>query len=80
MRAGTACDLIVGTVLFEGKTHFFEGKTHFDFLSDGAHAAHAAGWSVADNLRFSIMMGLRRWLPDRAFDAVLRTQFAQPRP
>jgi len=27
-----------------------------------------------------IMMGLRRWLPDRAFDAVLRTQFAQPRP
>jgi NAD(P)-dependent dehydrogenase (short-subunit alcohol dehydrogenase family) len=27
-----------------------------------------------------IMMGLRRWLPDRAFDAVLRTQFAPPRP
>jgi short-subunit dehydrogenase len=27
-----------------------------------------------------IMMALRRWLPDRAFDAVLRTQFAQPRP
>jgi short-subunit dehydrogenase len=27
-----------------------------------------------------ILMGLRRWLPDRAFDAVLRTQFAPPRP
>ncbi len=25
-----------------------------------------------------IMMGLRRWLPDRAFDAVLRTQFSPP--
>ena len=27
-----------------------------------------------------ILMGLRRWLPDRAFDAVLRTQFAPPQP
>jgi short-subunit dehydrogenase len=27
-----------------------------------------------------MMMGLRRWLPDRAFDAFLRTQFAPPRP
>jgi short-subunit dehydrogenase len=27
-----------------------------------------------------MLMGLRRWLPDRAFDAFLRTQFAPPRP
>jgi len=27
-----------------------------------------------------MMMGLRRWLPDRAFDAFLRTQFAPPGP
>jgi NAD(P)-dependent dehydrogenase (short-subunit alcohol dehydrogenase family) len=27
-----------------------------------------------------MLMGLRRWLPDRAFDAVLRTQFPAPRP
>src|SRR5215475_4266918 len=27
-----------------------------------------------------VLMGLRRWLPDRAFDAFLRTQFAPPRP
>jgi NAD(P)-dependent dehydrogenase (short-subunit alcohol dehydrogenase family) len=26
------------------------------------------------------LMGLRRWLPDRAFDAFLRTQFPQPKP
>jgi NAD(P)-dependent dehydrogenase (short-subunit alcohol dehydrogenase family) len=26
-----------------------------------------------------VMMGLRRWLPDRAFDGVMRTQFTQPR-
>lgn len=25
-----------------------------------------------------VLMGLRRWLPDRAFDGFLRTQFAQP--
>jgi NAD(P)-dependent dehydrogenase (short-subunit alcohol dehydrogenase family) len=25
-----------------------------------------------------VLMGLRRWLPDRAFDAVLRTQFPPP--
>ena len=25
-----------------------------------------------------VLMGLRRWLPDRAFDAFLRTQFPQP--
>lgn len=25
-----------------------------------------------------VLMGLRRWLPDRAFDAILRTQFAPP--
>jgi hypothetical protein len=24
------------------------------------------------------LMGLRRWLPDRAFDAFLRTQFSSP--
>jgi hypothetical protein len=24
------------------------------------------------------LMGLRRWLPDRAFDAFLRTQFTPP--
>lgn len=27
-----------------------------------------------------VMMALRRWLPDRAFDAVLRTQIQPPRP
>jgi short-subunit dehydrogenase len=27
-----------------------------------------------------MLMGLRRWLPDRAFDAFLRTQFAPPGP
>ncbi len=27
-----------------------------------------------------ILMGLRRWLPDRAFDAFLRTQFPSPAP
>jgi len=27
-----------------------------------------------------VMMGLRRWLPDRAFDAVLRTQMTPPAP
>jgi NAD(P)-dependent dehydrogenase (short-subunit alcohol dehydrogenase family) len=27
-----------------------------------------------------VMIGLRRWLPDRAFDALLRTQFASPAP
>jgi NAD(P)-dependent dehydrogenase (short-subunit alcohol dehydrogenase family) len=27
-----------------------------------------------------VLMGLRRWLPDRAFDAFLRTQFPPPRP
>src|SRR5262249_53978431 len=27
-----------------------------------------------------VMIGLRRWLPGRAFDAFLRTQFAPPRP
>jgi NAD(P)-dependent dehydrogenase (short-subunit alcohol dehydrogenase family) len=27
-----------------------------------------------------LLMGLRRWLPDRAFDAMLRTQFTRPRP
>jgi NAD(P)-dependent dehydrogenase (short-subunit alcohol dehydrogenase family) len=27
-----------------------------------------------------LMMGLRRWLPDRAFDAFLRTQFPSPGP
>jgi hypothetical protein len=26
------------------------------------------------------MMFLRRWLPDRGFDAFLRTQFPPPRP
>ena len=25
-----------------------------------------------------MLMGLRRWLPDRAFDAFLRTQFSPP--
>src|SRR5262249_15405772 len=25
-----------------------------------------------------VLIGLRRWLPDRAFDAFLRTQFRQP--
>jgi NAD(P)-dependent dehydrogenase (short-subunit alcohol dehydrogenase family) len=27
-----------------------------------------------------LLLGLRRWLPDRAFDAFLRTQFVQPGP
>jgi short-subunit dehydrogenase len=27
-----------------------------------------------------ILLGLRRWLPDRAWDAMLRTQYATPRP
>jgi NAD(P)-dependent dehydrogenase (short-subunit alcohol dehydrogenase family) len=27
-----------------------------------------------------VMLALRRWLPDRAFDAFLRTQFSPPRP
>jgi short-subunit dehydrogenase len=27
-----------------------------------------------------VLMGLRRWLPDRAFDAVLRTQMTPPAP
>ncbi len=27
-----------------------------------------------------LLMGMRRWLPDRAFDALLRTQFASPTP
>jgi NAD(P)-dependent dehydrogenase (short-subunit alcohol dehydrogenase family) len=27
-----------------------------------------------------ILMGLRRWLPDRAWDAMLRTQYTAPRP
>lgn len=27
-----------------------------------------------------LLMGLRRWLPDRAFDAFLRTQYAPPKP
>ena len=27
-----------------------------------------------------VLMGLRRWLPDRVFDAFLRTQFPPPRP
>jgi hypothetical protein len=25
-----------------------------------------------------VLMALRRWLPDRAFDAFLKTQFPQP--